>query len=867
MMKDLTASGGIGCGSFWSTDPKTLNNQLVEWADRYEQSGHRRKSHYWPNQWLMPCTVKKQQISGNRSVVSAMSDDSDDRKSIIIGLANSGPNANKRVLAAVLQLVRSWNDPMINNNNIADDLIESVERNGKLFGRSLTNGTANVLVTARTVEANCLLLAGADKYLNTGTDSSGIKWKSKYQCLSLQQNNGNQEVAASDLSSIISNINDRKSIIIGLASIRVHKSRSSAKYKNKSVLAAVRQLVRSWNDPMLTPNYMIESVDCNGKLFGRSPINGTANVLVTAPTVEANRQLLAAADKYFNNTGDGSSSSSSNVGIKWLPYQCCHRLLSKQSGPQQEVSNLDQSTTPTAAAPGLANIGDNKSSVLAAVRQLVQSWNDPTLTNASELIRSVDQNKRYGLSLTNGTANMLVTTGTIEANLQLLAAADKYINSSSSTSIGIKWEPYLSYRRSKSSQLVQSVIRGLDVKGVRNLTNFVRKLVDNLNIRKIKGSTIKSVTYLSSNGTLFVTTVCSPKTTRALLMTAIQNGIDWTEYRDPKNLNQQQIRDVQEVIENNKNISMIFGLDIPGVDNHLTAYVRRLVDNWPKANRKVNGAMIMSVESNQPIADNLLTTSLFVRACSLEATYALIETAKQNGINWYKYRDTDLVREVVTSSGCISEIHGLNTSGHRSADVLATVRQLVDVWNDPTVTGDLIESVESNTILTTITTTGYTDNNSQPFFYVMAKDTDANSLLLKTAAEKYNSSTGSTSSSSCISWLPHSYRSHYDPVSGQSYTLCIKLLAENYTNIDYDSIGNLIDFVWQLVANWTDKIINRAIIVSVEPYIEKLPVLEYLLLYVRTVSPTATSDLVMALRSRHIKCHIVKHNNLENLTD
>ncbi|XP_054152763.1 myb-like protein I [Oppia nitens] len=472
------------------------------------------------------------------------------------------------------------------------------------------------------------------------------------------------------------------------------------------------------------------------------------------------------------------------------------------------IRGLDTSAVSTAAE------------LLATVRQLVKSWSDPTLT-ADDTVVWVDRSTRFGRTA-QGKSNVLVTARTVEANRQLLAAADKYVNNSGygggdDSTGSMKWESYRSYHR-------PPLLAGDTVDKRTSLPTSNKQASGDSNRVGHKQSTQQQHHNRQQQQ---------------------HQQQRWTP-------NHQQSRDDIK--------SVIRGFDTTGVQK-LTAFVRQLVDNWKDPT--VNSAMIMSVTSNADKVANTERVTLFVTACGAEASRALIETGQLNGVNWSEFRDPKKklvqqqrrplreVREVVINSKRISVIRCLNTR-FDSVVTLSVVRNLVSKFEDPTVTTEMVQWVERKTISGT-----ENDSSAAVDFYVMASDINANSLLLAAAAKNINSI---TDGSSDITWLPHSYRYHYDPFNGQSYTSCI-------TELDIPGVvTDLTGYVRELVNNWNDKQTTGSLIVSVEPYVKHLPVRQFIELIVRAVSPEANRQLVRLGRSNRLKWFIVKHRQQNTTT-
>ncbi|XP_054152766.1 uncharacterized protein LOC128951544 [Oppia nitens] len=205
---------------------------------------------------------------------------------------------------------------------------------------------------------------------------------------------------------------------------------------------------------------------------------------------------------------------------------------------------------------------------LTAVRRLVRQWSDPKLSEY--FVQSVTGNikGRYA----SCKVNLFVTAASPAANRLLLQAADKYINNSNGGGTAIKWEAYKSRQRqqpppvpaghrtghhgtghhhqqqqqlfrgnddgSHTAGNCKSVIKGLDTRGVRNLTDYVRQLVDIWNDGTVSGRLISKVEtntrghgpdVLDGKVNLFVTAVSS-EASRALVVAAKRNGIQWIKY-------------------------------------------------------------------------------------------------------------------------------------------------------------------------------------------------------------------------------------------------------------------------------------------------------------------------------------------------
>lgn len=162
------------------------------------------------------------------------------------------------------------------------------------------------------------------------------------------------------------------------------------------------------------------------------------------------------------------------------------------------------------------------------------SWNDSEVT--PDLVVSVERNTKQSDGHSAGDCNLFVTAVSAQASKILVKGAKSHIHLGS----GLKWEAYK--HKFQCSEECKSVIKGLDTRGVSNITGYVKNIVNQWRSSYVNASYILSVekskhqirSSVDHKCNLFVTAT-STETCRALIRTAKQHlraedQIKWIPY-------------------------------------------------------------------------------------------------------------------------------------------------------------------------------------------------------------------------------------------------------------------------------------------------------------------------------------------------
>ena len=123
--------------------------------------------------------------------------------------------------------------------------------------------------------------------------------------------------------------------------------------------------------------------------------------------------------------------------------------------------------------------------VTQKVKDLVRSWNDRQLS--PDLIHTVQRNTKNSDEKSSSKCNLFVIAVNADASKRLVKGAKRHLSVNS----GLKWKRY--EHKFQSAVNRKSVIKGLDTRGIDNVTEHVRHMVSQWRDRKVNAGMIRSV--------------------------------------------------------------------------------------------------------------------------------------------------------------------------------------------------------------------------------------------------------------------------------------------------------------------------------------------------------------------------------------